>query len=134
MRRAPRRRTECRLIWDLGLQRVADTYHVLVQSHSEAEAYLAELNGTARELAASAHKALISEGCASYVKTIYVGYEINGEMVAALYGHSDHVEIALVPRVRGARCHRPRSARPGSRNDLLCSADAPVILAASASL
>jgi hypothetical protein len=29
------------------------------------------------------------------VKTIYVGYDIGGEMVAALYGHADHVEVAL---------------------------------------
>lgn len=92
---AARPRTECQLTWGLGSQRVADTYHVVVRSHSEAEAYLAELHGTVRELATSAHKALISEGCASYVKTIYVGYDIDGEMVAALYGHSDHVEIAL---------------------------------------
>lgn len=34
-------------------------------------------------------------GCTDYVKTIYVGYEINGEMVAALYPHPDHLEIAL---------------------------------------
>lgn len=34
-------------------------------------------------------------GCTSYVKTIYVGYDIDGEMVAALYGHSEQVEIAL---------------------------------------
>jgi hypothetical protein len=26
---------------------------------------------------------------------IYIGYDIDGEMVAALYGHIDHVEIAL---------------------------------------
>jgi hypothetical protein len=29
------------------------------------------------------------------VKTIYIGYDIDGEMVAALYGHIDHVEVAL---------------------------------------
>lgn len=37
----------------------------------------------------------VSLGCTSYVKTIYVGYDLNGEMVAALYPHSDHLEIAL---------------------------------------
>jgi hypothetical protein len=31
----------------------------------------------------------------SYVKTIYIGYDIGGEMVAALYAHADHVEVAL---------------------------------------
>lgn len=34
-------------------------------------------------------------GCESYVKTIYVGYEISGVMIAALYPHPDHLEIAL---------------------------------------
>lgn len=29
------------------------------------------------------------------MKTIYVGYEISGEMVAALYPHADRLEIAL---------------------------------------
>jgi hypothetical protein len=34
-------------------------------------------------------------GCNSYVKTIYVGYDLAGEMVAALYPHADSLEIAL---------------------------------------
>ena len=34
-------------------------------------------------------------GCTSYVKTIYVGYDLAGEMVAALYPHADFLEIAL---------------------------------------
>lgn len=37
----------------------------------------------------------VALGCISYVKTIYVGYDLNGEMVAALYPHSDHIQIAL---------------------------------------
>lgn len=36
-----------------------------------------------------------SGGCSSYVKTIYVGYEIDSEMVAAVYGHAKFVEVAL---------------------------------------
>ena len=48
-----------------------------------------------RALATSAHDIFVEYGCTSYVKTIYVGYDHDGEMVAALYGHSDHVEIAL---------------------------------------
>ena len=48
-----------------------------------------------RPIATSLHEALLDLGCVSYVKTIYIGYDIAGEMVAALYGHSDHVEIAL---------------------------------------
>ncbi len=41
------------------------------------------------------HDCLLSAGCTSYVKTIYIGYDLNGVMVAALYPHSDRVEIAL---------------------------------------
>ena len=37
----------------------------------------------------------LAEGCHSYVKTIYIGFEIDGEMVAALYPFAKHVEIAL---------------------------------------
>lgn len=88
-------RTDRRMSRELSSHRVNGTYHVVVRTHDEAEAYVAELNGTVRDLAAAAHQVLISEGCASYVKTIYVGYDIDGEMVAALYGHSDRVEIAL---------------------------------------
>ncbi len=66
-----------------------------MSSHTEADAYLAELNGMVRPLAVAAHEAFVGQGCASYVKTIYIGYDIDGEMVAALYGHADHVEIAL---------------------------------------
>ena len=35
------------------------------------------------------------QGCQAYVKTIYIGFEIEGEMVAALYAHKEHAEIAL---------------------------------------
>ena len=45
------------------------------------------------------HVALLAQGCDSYVKTIYIGYEISGEMVAALYAHADH--IAGVDQVLG---------------------------------
>jgi hypothetical protein len=37
----------------------------------------------------------LKEGCTSYVKTIYIGYDVEGEMVGALYGHGDHIEVAL---------------------------------------
>ena len=63
--------------------------------NSEAQAYLNELNKKVRPLASGLHDVLIKLGCVSYVKTIYIGYDIAGEMVAALYGRSDHVEIAL---------------------------------------
>ena len=67
----------------------------MTNAHSEAATYLAGLNETTRSLAVVAHEAFASEGCSSYVKTIYIGYDIDGEMVAALYGHADHVEVAL---------------------------------------
>lgn len=38
---------------------------------------------------------LISLGCSAYVKTIYVGYEIEGQMVAVVYPHTSWVEVAL---------------------------------------
>jgi len=62
---------------------------------AEAQTYLSDLNKRVKPLATSLHEALLDLGCVSYVKTIYIGYDIDGEMVAALYGHSDHVEIAL---------------------------------------
>lgn len=66
-----------------------------MSSDGDAQAYLAEMGKRVRPLATDLHEALLSLGCVSYVKTIYIGYDIDGEMVAALYGHSDHVEIAL---------------------------------------
>jgi hypothetical protein len=47
------------------------------------------------ELAQAAHDVLCGFGCSGYVKTIYVGYQLGEDMVAALYGHPDHLEIAL---------------------------------------
>ena len=52
-------------------------------AHSEAATYLAGLNETTRCLAAITHELFASEGCSNYVKTIYIGYDIDGEMVAA---------------------------------------------------
>ena len=53
------------------------------------------MNKKVGPLASDLHNVLLNLGCVSYVKTIYIGYDIDGEMVAALYGHSDYVEIAL---------------------------------------
>ena len=64
-------------------------------NHSDAEAYLASLNKKIGGIAAQAHRQLIDQGCTSYVKTIYIGYDFNGEMVAAVYGHPDYVEVAI---------------------------------------
>jgi hypothetical protein len=62
---------------------------------SEAQRYIAEFNKTTAELCNQVHEMFLAAGCNSYVKTIYIGYDIDGEMVAALYGHADHVEVAL---------------------------------------
>jgi hypothetical protein len=66
-----------------------------MSTNDDAERYLADLNTGIRSIASSAHDLLTGLGCSSYVKTIYVGYDIDGEMVAAMYGHANHVEIAL---------------------------------------
>ena len=70
-------------------------YHVTVASHAEAEGYLAGLGDEVRVLAEAVHRVFVTLGCASYVKTIYVGYEIDREMVAAMYARADYVEVAL---------------------------------------
>ena len=64
-------------------------------SSIEADAYITGLNKKVRPIAQAVHDTLISLGCTSYVKTIYIGYDLNGEMVAASYGHGNHVEVAL---------------------------------------
>ena len=61
----------------------------------DSNTYLEEIEPPLRGLAASAHDCLIKLGCQSYVKTIYIGYDLDGEMVAALYARNDFVEIAL---------------------------------------
>lgn len=62
---------------------------------SEAAVYISSLNKKVQSIARTVHDTLVSAGCTSYVKTIYVGYDFNGVMVAASYGHEDHVEVAL---------------------------------------
>jgi hypothetical protein len=67
----------------------------IMSDNGDAKIYLSEMGKKMRPIAEAIHEAMISLGCVSYVKTIYIGYDIDGEMVAALYGHTDHVEIAL---------------------------------------
>lgn len=62
---------------------------------TEARDYFALLNRKVATVGQKVDELFEAEGCASYVKTIYVGYDIGGEMVAALYGHADHIELAL---------------------------------------
>jgi len=66
--------------------------------HSEAEIFFTQLNPRMGTAGLSVHDIFVEQGCTSYVKTIYVGYDIDGTMVTALYGradHVDHVEVAL---------------------------------------
>ena len=67
----------------------------IMSDNGDAKIYLSEMGKKMRPIAEAIHETMISLGCVSYVKTIYIGYDIDGEMVAALYGHTDHVEIAL---------------------------------------
>lgn len=68
---------------------------VIMTIPAEVQAYLDGVNSRVRKVALSLHEALTELGCNSYVKTIYIGYDINGEMTAAAYAHADHVEVAL---------------------------------------
>jgi hypothetical protein len=54
-----------------------------------------EVGSGCRDLALQAHNCLAELGCASYVKTIYIGYDIEGVMTAALYAHVNHIEVAI---------------------------------------
>jgi len=62
---------------------------------TEAREHLRTLNKRVATLGSAIHEMFVAEGCASYVKTISIGYHIGGDMVSALYGHGDHVEVAL---------------------------------------
>lgn len=64
-------------------------------SHADANDYVSALSAPIRSLTAAAHEVFVSQGCTSYVKTIYIGYDFGGEMVAALYAHAEHIEVAL---------------------------------------
>ena len=64
-------------------------------SSDVAEEYFSQRGANVTPLGMPLHVALLAQGCDSYVKTIYIGYEISGEMVAALYAHANHIELAL---------------------------------------
>jgi len=57
--------------------------------------YFAQRGKKFSEIGQRFHRRLVQNGCDFYIKTIYIGYEVEGSMVAALYAHSDHIEIAL---------------------------------------
>ena len=64
-------------------------------SSDVAKEYFSQWGANVTPLGMPLHVALLAQGCDSYVKTIYIGYEISGEMVAALYAHAAHIELAL---------------------------------------
>ncbi len=61
-----------------------------INDHYEADAYIATLGKKVAKIASEAHSALVGQGCSSYVKTIYIGYDLDGVMVAALYAHTEY--------------------------------------------
>ena len=64
-------------------------------SDEGAGGYIAHMNKEMQPLATAVHEIFEGHGCTSYVKTIYIGYDLDGEMVAAMYGHTSSVEVAL---------------------------------------
>jgi hypothetical protein len=62
-----------------------DTLHLLADSTEPVQA-----------LVGAIYEFFVGEaGCSAYVKTIYVGFELSGVMVAAAYPHASSVEVAL---------------------------------------
>ena len=57
--------------------------------------FLNHTNDRARSLSIEVDKILTDLGCQSYFKTIYVGYQVGEEMVAALYPHTKSIEVAI---------------------------------------
>jgi hypothetical protein len=61
----------------------------------DVEALLSESRAEIRELAETFHTAITELGCTSYVKTIYIGYQLGDQMVAALYPRGGSIEVAF---------------------------------------
>ena len=74
----------------------------------DVRSYLDDLTKPVRQVTKAIIEKMSTEGCRAYVKTIYVGFNIADEMVAAAYGHSKQVEVALaLPEDRpDTRCER----------------------------
>lgn len=62
---------------------------------TEAQDFIRATNRRVAPLLTAVHDILLANGCHPYVKTIYIGYDIGGEMAAAAYAHPDHIEVAL---------------------------------------
>lgn len=60
------------------------------------DSLLTEASPSAKQLMVAVHAYFAHEAhCDAYVKTIYVGYQLGTEMVAAVYPHARSVEVAL---------------------------------------
>jgi hypothetical protein len=65
-------------------------------SQSDAERFIEGIsNKSLRGIAAILHQYLLSIATTDYVKTVYIGYDFNGEMLAALYRNTTAIEVAL---------------------------------------
>ena len=62
---------------------------------SKMDSFTAHLGTVPRRLLAAIDGEFKRLGCEGYVKTIYVGWEVGGTLVAAVYPHANRVEIAL---------------------------------------
>lgn len=61
----------------------------------EADRLAGDSTAKIRAVTETLYDALVALGCTPYVKTIYIGFEYQGELVAALYPHPNRVEVAL---------------------------------------
>jgi hypothetical protein len=66
------------------------------KAESDADRLLEDCRPAVRSIAEALSRHLTEEhGCVSYVKTIYIGFERDGQIVAALYPHATSVELAM---------------------------------------
>jgi hypothetical protein len=74
---------------------MACRYNACVTKEASVKAFLGAMSAQRAQLAREGHEVFLRFGCSSYVKTIYIGYDFDGEMVGALYPREDHLEVAL---------------------------------------
>ena len=72
--------------------------------NADVSALIAKSQPMVQDLLRLLHGELVELGCSSYVKTIYIGYEVDGQMVAAAYPMPTAVEVALA--IAEDRVHR----------------------------
>jgi hypothetical protein len=62
---------------------------------SDLDRFMAQSGAVARRLLNALTREFQRLGCDAYVKTIYIGWQVEGRLVAAVYPHSSRVEIAI---------------------------------------